>query len=198
MAHRTRPIKLAVALVVALAVATLALVACTGAVAPGTQGGASSGAANAASQGSAGGGGGGAAGPVPDPCTLLTADDVTAQFEFEVKQSNEPGSNAGATSPSCSWLPVDFHPTFAGVELNVEPFDDDFYNMTRSTAKNAVDVPGVGDAAYFEGPASPYNLRFRQGDLMFLLSAVAAGPTPTPDEVHQKVVTLAKAVLGRI
>jgi hypothetical protein len=194
MARRTRPIRLAAA----LAVATLAVAACTDAAAPGTQGGGSSGTSNAASQAAAGGGGSGGEGPVPDPCTLLTAEDVTAQFEFEVKQSDAPGDNAGATSPNCSWLPVDFHPTFAGVELNVQPFDDYFYNMSRSNAKNAVDVSGVGEAAYFDGPANPYNLWFRQGDLMFILTAVAAGPTPTPDEIHQKVVTLAKAVLGRL
>ena len=154
-------------------------------------GGGSTDAGNAASQGTADGGGGGGGGrrsPRRARCSL--PEEVKAQFEFDVA--------AGGSGPNCSWLPVDFHPTFAGVEIAIQPYDQYSFDKLRGLATEAIDVSGVGEGAFFDGPANPYNLWFRQGDLMFALTAVASGPTPTVDEIHEKVITLGKTVLGRL
>lgn len=192
----SRPVRL----VLGLVISSLILTACTSAAAPATgaggtqgQGGGGAGATSAASQGTSGGGGGGDV-TIPDPCTLLTPDEIKAEFTFEVKQNEEPGSNAGAAAPDCNWQAIDFHPTFLGVQLSVQKFDQGFFDFMKGP--KSVDAAGLGDAAYWMQATSPFTLQMKKGNLHFTFYVVASG---WPDEAGQrKVINLANDVLGRL
>jgi len=190
-----------VALVVGLLLASFTIAACSGVAVPptdsgGTQGpgGGSVEATSGASQGTSGGDGGGAV-TLPDPCSLLTQAEIKAQFTFDVNPgigSSAPGS--GATSPDCNWNPVDFHPSFGGVQLIVQKFDQGFFDFTKGPSSE--DVAGLGDAAYFMQPTNPFTLQIKKGDLHFTLT-VSAG-SGSPEELQQLVVNLANNVLAHL
>lgn len=186
-----------------LVLAMSTLTACTGAAAPATgsggtqgQGGGSVGATNAASQGTSDGQGGGAV-MLPDPCSLLTPDEIKTQFTFEVAPGIASSTNAGATSPDCNWNPVDYHPSFGGVQLIVEKFDQGYFDFRRGP--NSKDVAGLGEAAYFIQPTNPFTLLIKKGNLHFTLTVSAgSGTTTSPEELQQLVVNLANNVLAHL
>jgi hypothetical protein len=200
MPLRSRP----VGLVVGLLLASFTLAACSGVAAPPTGSGGSQGqadgsveATSGASQGTSGGQGGGAV-TLPDPCSLLTPAEIKAQFTFEVAPgvgSSAPGS--GATSPDCNWSPVDYHPSFGGVQLIVEKFDQGYFDFRKGP--DSKDVTGLGDAAYFIQPTNPFTLLIKKGNLHFTLTVQAgSGSSDSPEALQQKVITLANNVLAHL
>jgi hypothetical protein len=187
-----------------LVLASFTVAACSGVAAPATgpggtqgQGSGSVGATNAASQGTSDGQGGGAV-TLPDPCSLLTPDEIRAQFTFDVAPgigSSAPGS--GATSPDCNWSPVDYHPSFGGVQLIVEKFDEGYFDFRRGP--NSKDVAGLGDEAYFIQPTNPFTLLIKKGNLHFTLTVQAgSGSSDSPETLQQRVITLATNVLAHL
>ena len=145
-----------------------------------------------------GGGGGGGAAVVPDPCTLLTADEIKAQFGVEVATTGPSGAGAGAASPQCTWQATAINQPLAGVDLTIEKLDPGFFDYSRNAATNHVDVAGLGDGAFFAAPSSPYTLYIKKGDWQITLYVAGGGLGDEPDQAEKKVVTLANAVLGRL
>lgn len=131
----------------------------------------------------------------PDACSLLTPDQIKAQFGVTV-DAGTPSSTGGATSPACSWKPIDFSAQFGGVNLTVQKdAKGEFFEFTRAGAKERVDVPGLGKAAFFETPANPYTLWINGGEYLYTLYVVAAGGGPA--ENQQKVISLGQIVLTK-
>jgi hypothetical protein len=197
------PRGLPVGLVLGLLLSTLILAACTGAAAPTTgsgstqgQGGGGAAATTATGQGTSGAEGGGAV-TLPNPCSLLTTDEIKAQFTFDVAPGIASSKNAGATSPDCNWNPVDHRPTFGGVQLIVEKFDQGCFDFRKGP--KSVDVAGVGVAAYFIQPTNPYTLLMKQSNRRFTLTVQAgSGSSDSPGALQQKVINLANNILGHM
>jgi hypothetical protein len=187
-------------IVLGLLVTSFTLAACTGAAAPavgssGTQG-QGSGSAGATSAATSAGGQGGGAVTLPDPCALLTPDEIKAQFTFAVAPGIASGPLAGATSPECDWNSVDYHPSFTGVQLIVQKFEQGFFDFMKGP--NHKDVAGLGDAAYFLQPTNPFTIEMKKGNLHFSLTVLAGGTADSPETQQQRVVTLANNVLAHL
>lgn len=131
---------------------------------------------------------------IPDSCSLLTPDQIKAEFNFAMG-AGAPSSKT-PPSPNCTWQPVDFTSAFTGLELQLEPFDKTFFEMTKNSAKDHFDVPGVGEAAFFESQSSPYVLRVQQNGVLYIVYVVAGPANGTPEQIQQKVVRLAKLALA--
>ena len=179
------------------------LAACSGAAAPSASSGGAqspgSGSAattSVASQGTSGGQGGGAD-TLPDPCTLLTQAEIKAEFTFDVAPGVASSTGAGATSPECDWNPVEYHPSFGGVQLIVQKFDQGFFDFTKGP--NHKDVAGLGDAAYFMQPTNPFTLNIKKGELLLTLTVQAgSGSSDSPEALQQKVINLANSVFAHL
>jgi hypothetical protein len=184
-----------------LLLALSGLGACSGVAAPaggssagGVQGGGSAAATSAASQGNADGQGGGAA-TVPAACSLLTPDEIKAQFTFDVS----PGVASSPGGPICNWNSIEYHPSFGGVQLSVEKLDQGYYDFVKQNARDPKEVPGLGDGAVFIQATNPFTLQMKKGNLMFTLYVVAAGSESTTVETRQQaVIALANDVLGHL
>lgn len=138
----------------------------------------------------------GNSGKLPDACSLLTPDQIKAQFNVTVGPGKPSSTSGDATAPECSWQPIDFTTAFAGVTLSVQKDDKGaFFEFTRNGAKDRVDVPGLGDAAFFQAPTNPYTLWIRRGDTLYTFYVVASGGAPA--ENQQKVIALAKLALAK-
>ena len=139
----------------ALALAFLLLSACTGTSVPGdsgSQGGGSQ------TQSTAPGGGGGSAASAPDPCTLLTAADVTSAYaKVGVSATYQPGtavqSNPGR---SCTIAPPDGAP---GISIGLEVCTLALCNYdTVKSFMGGDTVSGVGDDAFWNAGCDGPNL----------------------------------------
>ena len=185
----------------------LALVGCSGASgtpasgAAGGAGGSGSNGGGAATSTPASGGGastGNGAAVVPDPCTLLTPDEIKAQFGVEVAATGASGASAGAASPQCTWQATAINQPLAGVDLTIEKLDPGFFDYSRNAAANHVDVAGLGDGAFFSAPSSPYTLYVKKGNWQITLYVAGGGLPDQPDQAEKLVVNLANDVLGRL
>jgi hypothetical protein len=183
-------------LVLGLLLASSALAACTGVAAPTTGSTGTPGPVAGSVEATNAVGQGGGAVTLPDACSLLTPDEIKAQCTFDVGPGKGSSSDSGATSPDCSWQPIDFQPSFGGVQVMVQAFDQGYFDFTKgSTSK---DVAGVGDAAYFSQPTNPATLQWKAGNLHFTLYVVAGGLADTPETLQQKVIALAQNVLAHL
>ncbi len=138
----------------ALALGVLLLSACSGAAAPsdgGSQGDGSQ------AQPTAPAGGGGSAASAPDPCTLLTAADVTSAYaKVGVSATYQPGT-AVTSDPgrTCQIAPA---PGAPGISIGLEVCTLALCNFdTVKSFMGGVTVSGVGDDAFWaagcDGPA---------------------------------------------
>lgn len=176
--------------VVGLVIASCVLAACAGAVAPATV----SGDTQSQQAGDSGGQNDGAV-ALPSVCSLLTNAEIQAQFTFEMAPPVDSGGGTGATSPDCNWKPVEFQPTFGGVQVIVQKFDQGYFDFIKGPT--AIDVAGLGDAAFWSQPTNPFTLQMKKGNLHFSLYVVAGSNDP-PESVQQKVINLANNVLAHL
>ena len=187
-------------LLIVLGLAVSACSATPAATAGGAAGGGGGGQASAPARatGGSGGGGGGGSAQIQDPCTLLTPDDIKAQFGVVVAATGASGASTGAASPECSWQPTAITPGFAGVSLTIQKLDQGFFDYTKGAQANHVDVAGLGDGAFFWAPTTPFVLDVKKGDREIILWVAAGGMADKPDQAEKLVVNLANDILGRL
>ncbi len=189
-----------VALALLTVVATAGLVACSsGSSGKTSSPGSTSGGASGSS--SAGGGGASSAsagsGGTKDPCSLASADDVTAAFGGTVAAGvADPNNSSG---PTCT-----FAVTAAsfGVDCSVIvdvpsfPSNRDEFNQNENLGGAPETVDGIGDAAYKPEQGSPY-VQFIKGATVV---DVRLKCTSDPDDQKEEagVETLAKAIAGKL
>jgi hypothetical protein len=161
------------------AAVALVVSACTAAGSPtGTSGGDGGGATSASPSANVGQSGGG--GTKPDPCTLLTPEDLAAQFGADF----QPGVLVGSTSEphvECDWAKQ------GGLTAVFYVWIDDIGASGFGCLDPTRPVSGIGDEACFDGGY----LHVKRGtwDLVF------AGLEGTPD---QPVIELAKVAVSRL
>jgi len=185
----------------ALAMGLLLLWACSGTNAPdagGSQGGGSAGQPTAAA------GGGGGAATAPDPCTLLTAADVTSAYaKGGVSATYEPGaaveSNPGR---SCTIAPAPGAPGISiGLQVCTLALCD--FDTVKSFMGGGT-VSGVGDDAFWaaacDGPSLVPNhqLWAKAKGLNFeLTSACHTADSLAADKSDQTLIDLMNLAISR-
>ena len=185
----------------ALAVGLLLFWACSGTTAPGDGG--SQGGGSQAPSTAAGGGAGGAA-TAPDPCTLLTAADVTGAYaKVGVSVTYEPGtavdSNPGRT---CTIAPA---PGAPGISIGLEVCTLALCNFdTVKSFMGGGTVSGVGDDAFWaagcDGPSLVPNhqLWAKAKGLNFeLTSACHTADSLAADKSDQTLIDLMNLAISR-
>ena len=133
-------------------------------------------------------------GALPDVCTLLTPDEINAQFQYPV----DAGVASSPGGPICNWNTIDFHPEFSGVQLTVMELDQEYFDFVEGNVANRIDVPGLGDAAFWEAPQNPFVLDVAKGNVHFILYVVAAGAPFTPEAAQLLIINLANNVIARL
>ncbi len=131
---------------------------------------------------------------VLDACTLLTPDEINAQFQYQVGE----GVASSPGGPICNWSTVDFHQEFSGVQLTVSALDQEYFDFVKDNVANRIDVTGHGDAAFWEAPQNPYVLDVAAGGVHFILYVVAGGDQFTPEATQQLIINLADNVIARL
>ena len=187
----------------AILVVSLALLAaCSGTATPG---GASS-PAGPTDQGGGGGGGGGggSAASAPDPCTLLTAADVTSAYD---KVGHSATYQPGTVVPSepgrtCQIAPA---PGAPGISIGLEVCTAALCNFdTVKSFMGGDTVSGVGDDAFWtaacDGPdlVPNHQLWAKAKGLTFeLTSACHTAESLAPDKSDQTLIDLMNLAISR-
>lgn len=132
-----------------------------------------------------------------DACALLTREDAAAALGAAV---GDPTPNAGASSgtttiSNCTATTTASPAKSASVLLRVAtPLESStVYNATRSGAPGAVEVPGVGEKAFYNPQYGQIAILERDAYIL-----VAAGTFPNPPaQPPEALTTFAKAVAER-
>jgi hypothetical protein len=95
-------------------------------------------------------------GTKPDPCTLLSPDDLKAQLGVPF----QPGNRSSTTE--CEWAKV------GGFTATISLTIDDIGSSGWGCIGGGPTVPGVGDAACFDGGNGLLHVRHGSWDLVFL------------------------------
>ena len=193
-----------------LVVLLVVLAACSGA-SPGTGGGSTpaGGATTTPTEAAPAGGGPGASDAVgqakPDPCTLLTPDEVKAAIGADVDKgqldpiSSQPGGLTSFFKAYCTWTPLKRDTIFRNVTVVIHGKGADVvqaYDSTRSAA-NAAPLPGVGDDAYIlhgSQAGDNYAVQMKKDPWYIEINVSGADLVPTDAQLTE----LAKAVAGRL
>lgn len=140
----------------------------------------------------------------PDPCTLLTTDDLKQQLGFEYQQGVlDPVSTAGGEGGEffesyCTWNPKDpknFNTVTLVIHGPATDAGDTF--KTNKSLPNAVAAPGIGDDAYVvhgSGPGANFSVSFNKGP--YYLDLNASGPDWVPTDAE--LTGVAKAAAARL
>ena len=172
---------------VAMVALVLLLAACSGAATHASQSGGGTSPARAGAT---------AAGATkPDPCTLLTADELKGQFgaDFMAGQLDANTDLSGPGTPACHWDPQKVS-AYDIVTLSIETLDESAkslfdYGRGQTGARAA---SGVGDDAYLDAIGS---LSFTKGPWHLVLVIGAGSQRQTTD---QQMIDLAKLVAARL
>ena len=186
------------------ALVIVALWACTGA-APGTGpgtatpggGGEATAGPGQATTGSDQEGGAGSA-TRPDPCSLLTVDDLKAQLDLDFQSGVlDPISAgvglAGSARAYCTWNPLKsdvFYTVTLVIYWSVSEFEAD-------RPPNAKPAPGIGDDAYLvigSGPGTNSSVSFKRGPWYLVLNMSGADWQPTETQLTE----VAKLAVSRL
>jgi len=188
---------------VAVAALVLLLAACSGAATGSSQTGGGPPAASAGAAAGAATGGtpaartgataGGAA--KPDPCTLLTADELKGQLgaDFMAGKLDPNTDLSGPGAPECHWNPQKVT-AYDIVTLSIETLDESAksqfdYGRGQTGARPA---SGVGDDAYLGVIGS---LSFTKGPWLLVLVIGVGSQRQTTD---QQMIALAKLAVSRL
>ncbi len=176
---------------VAMVALVLLLAACSGAATYASQSGGGTPAASAGAN--VGATAGGAA--KPDPCTLLTADELKAQLgtDFTAGQLDANTDLSGPGAPACHWAPQKVT-AYDIVTLSIETLDESaksLFDYGRGQA-GARPAAGVGDDAYLDVIGS---LSFTKGPWHLVLVIGAGSQRQTTDK---QMIDLAKLVAARL
>ena len=132
------------------------------------------------------------AAPAPNACTFMT--------KAEVKQFAQGGQLFDR-------IPAEEQPTrtgslchYSGLTLGVDPFAFSFVEANRAKAPaDFVQVPGLGDLAYFRAKNSTdrAEIYVRSGQRLFL-AETAYDPQESPDAAKNRLIGLARAALAKL
>jgi hypothetical protein len=136
--------------------------------------------------------------PTPDPCTILTTDDVSAAFGQNVTASGagEPGGLGGRT---CHWSAPDGQVslvvlTDAGLAASEDlPAGFTVASYAGHYPEIGETVPGLGERSMFNAVPAGANLMVQSGGTMIILVFVHASRPPESD-----MVALAHRALDKI
>lgn len=171
------------------AIATATALALLGTACSSDKGGGTTGPdASAQGSGSNGGNGGnGAQSNTPDPCKLLTFDEISAAVgeTFTISKELPPDGLPGQRT--CSF--EESADAMGTVSMGVWPYDKAKLDSFRAQAGTVTDFNGIGEVAF----GGPQSIWVYQGGWMINIALffVQAGST-------QPVTTLAKAAVGRL
>jgi hypothetical protein len=200
--RRTAPQRLGVTpRLAALALGLLLLCACSGTAAPGDGGSQGNG---SQTQPTVAAGGGGGAATAPDPCTLLTAADVTSAYaKVGVSATYQPGT-AVQSQPgrTCQIAPA---PGAPGISMGLEVCTLALCNFdTVKSFMGADTVSGVGDDAFWaagcDGPALVPNHQLwakAKGLTFELTSACHTADSLAADKSDQTLMDLMNLAISR-
>jgi hypothetical protein len=186
----------------ALTVGLLLLCACSGTAAP--TGGGSQGGGSQTQPTAAAGGGGGPAASAPDPCTLLTAADVTSAYaKVGVSAMYQPGT-AVSSDPgkTCQIAPA---PGAPGISIGLEVCTLALCNFdTVKSFMGAGTVSGIGDDAFWnagcDGPnlVPNHQLWAKAKGLTFELTSACHTPDSlAADKSDQTLIDLMNLAISR-
>jgi hypothetical protein len=121
-----------------------------------------------------------------DACTLLTKDDVSKALALPVDEATSKGLG-GVCSYTTKALSIDLTVIHTG--------GTKFMQDTRAKlGENALDVPGVGDEAFYN--TNSYTLFVRKGDALYMLFLVDSTQELTTVDRQAKEKALAEQLLS--
>lgn len=134
---------------------------------------------------------------LPNPCTLVTTAMVNTAFGAKAS-APQPGDFLG--NPVCNFAVTG---TSVGADLGLQvlvlvAYDRARFDSVRAGAPGDADVPGVGDAAFYDPKTAAVTLV--KGGTVILIGAQRppSGPTPDPAALENAVVAVAKAAASAL
>ncbi|MBT2450289.1 hypothetical protein J7F03_25075 [Streptomyces sp. ISL-43] len=127
----------------------------------------------------------------PDPCKVVTAEEMTAALGGPAGESEPNGM--GAIVSQCDTWNVE-RDRYLVVQFSVP-------ELNATDHPNATKVDGVGDAAYFEAGKEDGTLYVRKGSVNFAVAIIGVEMktfTQTSDQMRDALVPLARAIVTRV
>ncbi len=139
-----------------------------------------------------------------DPCALLTKADAEVALGQPVNDAERPTQEgANDTITACRYKVQDSSSYASAMVVVLVPLDGQADSakthfeadkkISQSMLGPTLDVPGVGDSAYWVG-SSANQLTVLRGSVRFILNV----STATGDTAPQSVIDLSKVMLGRL
>jgi hypothetical protein len=129
---------------------------------------------------------GSSSGATADPCTLLSADQVSAVLggAVDIKGPAETGGGRNCTFERSDG---------SGAHVLVQVFKGAQYFSPAQQATAPEPIPGVGDASFLDSPdGQPRMAGYRTGDTVVFLSVLFANPT------KDQLIGLTKDTLAKL
>lgn len=134
--------------------------------------------------------------PLPDPCQLLSLDQVTTTLG----ESADPGKPGDGTIPSCGWASTDLN-SRSSVIVQLDKSNIAFDAARSAQAADLRTVPGLGQDAFFYlhagQPAHLLEVKTARGLLTVTVVLNTHGDAAHA-QAEQDEITLAKAALAKL